>query len=269
MTLSALLGTALLLLMAGFQGNAGVTATLGVAAVVCCAACAAADCSQDLKTGHILGTPPRWQQLFEIVGAIFPALLIAPVLNLLHHAYGIGTGLKAPQATLFANLAKGVFGQGQLPIQWLVAGLAIGACLVALSAFTRSHGRKTNPENSQTLSPPSQISGQFPFEIHPMAIAVGMYLPFSLSVPIALGGLAHALMVRRAGPSGAESGTLFASGLVAGEALTGVALALLAFFHFSLPEAPWKANTVVTPSLTLAALAWVVYALFAKRMNRK
>jgi uncharacterized oligopeptide transporter (OPT) family protein len=260
MTLSALLGTALLLLMAGFRGNVGVTATLGVAAVVCCAACAAADCSQDLKTGHILGTSPKWQQLFEVVGAVIPALLIAPVLSLLHHAYGIGTGLKAPQATLFANLAKGVFGQGQLPVLWLLAGLALGTVLVGVSALCKTQAFLARWSR--------WFPKKAPLEIHPMAIAVGMYLPFSLSAPMALGGMAHVLMVRRAGPSGAESGTLFASGLVAGEALTGVALALLVFLDFHWPAAPWKGLGWATPLLTLVALAWVLYALFSKHPRR-
>jgi putative OPT family oligopeptide transporter len=275
MTLSALLATALLLLLAGFRGNAGVTATLVVAAVVCCAACAAADCSQDLKTGHLLGTPPKWQQLFEVVGAIVPALLIAPVLNLLHMAYGIGatgSALKAPQATLFASLAQGVFGEGQLPMRWMVAGLACGLVLVALA-----HACKRG-----WAAPWAAKRG---IEVHPMAVAVGMYLPFSLSVPIALGGLAHAWWARReaGGEAGTEvtvgnthvtsavsaPGTLFASGLVAGEALTGVALALLVYFEVRFWAAPWSGAQGVAPyitaGLTLAGVGAAVWFLARRR----
>jgi putative OPT family oligopeptide transporter len=275
MTLSALLATAMLLLLAGFRGNAGVTATLVVAAVVCCAACAAADCSQDLKTGHLLGTPPKWQQLFEVVGAIVPALLIAPVLNLLHMAYGIGTtgsALKAPQATLFASLAQGVFGEGQLPMRWMVAGLACGAVLVALAQACKRGW----------AAPWAAKRG---IEVHPMAVAVGMYLPFSLSVPIALGGLAHAWWTRReaGGEAGTEvtggnthvtssasaPGTLFASGLVAGEALTGVALALLVYFEVRFWAAPWSGAQGVAPyitaGLTLAGVGAAVWFLARRR----
>lgn len=217
MTLSALLGTAFLLVLLGFEGHAGVMATLGVAAVVCCAACAAADCSQDLKTGYLLGTSPRRQQIFEVVGAILPALIIAPVLNVLHQVYGIGDGLKAPQATLFASLTQGVFGKGHLPLPWMLAGMGMGLLLVLAAIITKSKHRHAQVTGKK---------GQTGVEIYPMAVAVGMYLPFSLTLPIALGGLAHWFLSRKQKPDR----TLFASGLVAGEALTGVALALIVYF---------------------------------------
>jgi len=242
MTLSALLGTALLLLLAGFRGHPGVTATLGVAAVVCCAACAAADGSQDLKTGYLLGTSPWRQQVFEVLGAIVPALLVAPVLNVLHQAYGLGVGLKAPQATLFAHLAQGVFGQGDLPVRWLSAGLVFGCVLVTLSWLAKRRA--------------------WGWQLHPMAVAVGMYLPFSLSAPIAVGGLAQAWMKRRQGDAGASSATLLASGLVAGEALVGVALALLVFWRVGFPAVPWGSGREI---LTLLAFGGVMAALLKRK----
>ncbi|MCE3012471.1 MAG: oligopeptide transporter, OPT family, partial [Proteobacteria bacterium] len=96
MTISALLGTSALFLVFGFQGESAILATLGVAGVVCCAACSAGDTSQDLKTGSMIGATPRAQQIAQMIGITIPAFVIAPTLTLLHNAYGIGDKLKAP-----------------------------------------------------------------------------------------------------------------------------------------------------------------------------
>src|SRR5690606_24670981 len=106
--------------------ESAILSTLGVAAVVCCAACTAGDCSQDLKTGSIVKSTPRSQQIAQIIGVVIPAFVIAPVLGLLHHSYGIGEGLKAPQATLFASITSALFGKGNLPYDMVGYGAAIG-----------------------------------------------------------------------------------------------------------------------------------------------
>jgi putative OPT family oligopeptide transporter len=245
MTISALLGTAGFFLVLGFKGDSAILATLGVAAVVCCAACSAADCSQDLKTGQLVGSTPKYQQYAEVIGAVGPAFVIAPVLSLMLHSYGIGsggvnglTGLKAPQATLFASLAGGIFGKGQIPTLMVGLGAAIGGALVLADAWLKSKRSR--------------------FRLHVMPVAVGMYLPFSLSVPIFLGGLIRYLGQRALARKGADAGdelgnagVLLSSGLIAGESLLGVALAVALYMKWPLTVA-WHP----------AWLTWVSLALF-------
>jgi putative OPT family oligopeptide transporter len=240
MTISALLGTAGFFLVLGFKGHSAILATLGVASVVCCAACSAGDCSQDLKTGYLVGSTPKYQQYAEVIGAIFPAFVIAPVLTLLHHSYGIGTGLKAPQATLFASLTGGIFGTGHIPFDIVGMGAGIGVALIIADAFLKARGAK--------------------FRLHPMPVAVGLYLPFTLSVPIFIGGLVRAFGARAVrkekGEKAAESeaanaGVLMSSGLIAGESIVGVLLALVVYFKWPLAVS-WHPGW----------LAWVSLAVF-------
>lgn len=209
MTITALLGTALLLSIFGVGGSAGVLATLGVAGVVCCAACTAGDCSQDLKTGAIVGARPANQQWAQLVGIVIPALVLAPVLTLLHRSYGIGDQLKAPQATLFASLVKGIFRDGDLPLKFIWTGMGLGAAL--------------------WLGDRVLASRQSGFRLHVMPVAVGLYLPITLAVPILLGGILRYAVEKRKGAQTGEStsntGVLLGSGLIAGEALMGVLLA--------------------------------------------
>lgn len=242
MTISALLGTAGFFLLLGLKGDNAILATLGVAAIVCCAACSAADCSQDLKTGYLVGSTPKAQQYAEVLGAVAPAFVIAPVLSLLHHSYHIGTGLKAPQATLFASLAGGLFGKGSIPVGMIGIGMGIGIALIAADAWLKARGAK--------------------FRLHPMPVAVGMYLPFTLSVPILLGGLirwaGHRALARRAGAAAAEdaedelsnAGVLLSSGLIAGESILGVALAACVYFKLPLAVA-WHPAWLGFASLAL------------------
>jgi putative OPT family oligopeptide transporter len=241
MTISALLGTAAFFLVLGLKGDSAILATLGVAAIVCCAACSAADCSQDLKTGYLVGSTPRAQQYAEVVGAVFPALVIAPVLSLLHHSYGIGSGLKAPQATLFASLAGGLFGKGSIPVGMVGLGAGIGIFLIAADAWLKARGSR--------------------FRLHPMPVAVGMYLPFTLSVPILLGGLirwaGQRALSRGAGAEAAgdelsNAGVLLSSGLIAGESILGVALAACVYFKAPL-AVRWHPGWLTWASIVLFA----------------
>jgi putative OPT family oligopeptide transporter len=241
MTISALLGTAGFFLLIGLKGDSAILATLGVAAVVCCAACSAADCSQDLKTGYLVGSTPKYQQYAEVIGAVGPALVIAPVLSLLHHSYTIGGGLKAPQATLFASLAGGLFGKGQIPLGMVGLGAAIGAALILADAWLKAKGSR--------------------FRLHPMPVAVGMYLPFTLSTPIFLGGLLRHWGQRKmseaqAGQELGNAGVLLSSGLIAGESILGVALAVFVYFKWPLAVAwhpSWLAWASLAAFLGLAA----------------
>ncbi|MBI2343351.1 MAG: oligopeptide transporter, OPT family [Deltaproteobacteria bacterium] len=213
MTICALLGTSALMLIFGMHGDSAILATLGVAGVVCCAACIAGDCSQDLKTGYIVGATPRKQQIAEVLGVVVAAFVMAPTLVALHKAYGIGTGLKAPQATLFASITQAIFGGGSLPLEMVYWGMGIGVVLIIVNErLKKSRSR---------------------FRTHVMPVAIGIYLPITLSVPIFVGGLARVLVetarARRnlATTSAHDPGVLLSSGLIAGEAIMGILVAIL------------------------------------------
>ncbi len=213
MTICALLLTAGVLLALGIRGDSAIAATLGVAGVVCCAVCTAGDVSQDLKTGWLVGATPVRQQWAEVLGVLVSCCFFAPVLTLLHNAYGIGTGgpdsLAAPQAGLFASLVDGFFGAGTLPWNMIALGAGIGVLLILLDRLLERSGSA--------------------FRAHVMPVAVGIYLPLSLATPIFLGGLLHQVF-RRAGsgnsPGLQDPGLLFGSGLIAGESLMGILLAI-------------------------------------------
>lgn len=249
MTITTVLFTGALLLVFGFTGTAGMVATLGVAAIVCCTACTAGDVCNDLKTGALVGATPRRQQLMQLAGVAVAAGIMAPVLQLLHDHTPGGIGgkeLAAPQAQLFASLARGFFGDASLPWPLVGVGALIGLALVAADALLERR--------------------QARFRLHPMPVAVGMYLPLGLSVPMLLGGILSALLTasRLAAPhapadsesSSDRPGVLLASGAIAGEALMGVGLALvsslgIARLDLGLPDG---LHTVLSAAALLAAL---------------
>ncbi|MCK5883215.1 MAG: oligopeptide transporter, OPT family, partial [Bacteriovoracaceae bacterium] len=217
MTIAALLGTAALFLVLGYTGQSAILATLGVAAVVCCAACTAGDCSQDLKTGHIIKATPRSQQIAQIIGVVIPALVIAPVLSLLHGAYGIGVGLKAPQATLFASITNAIFGNGSLPYNMIGIGVILGIVILLIDAYLVKRKSKVR--------------------LYLMPLAVGIYLPITLAIPMFIGGVIRFILDRKQGENALESsdqGILLSSGLIAGEAIMGVLLAILLSFKITM-----------------------------------
>ncbi len=249
MTISALLGTSVFFLVIGYHGQSAILATLGVAAVVCCAACTAGDCSQDLKTGHLVCATPRSQQIAQLIGVIIPAVVIAPVLTLLHHAYGIGTGLKAPQATLFASITKALFGDGALPYNMLIIGAISGVMLIIIDSFLARRGSKVR--------------------LHLMPIAVGIYLPVTLGVPMVIGGVIRYLADRKRHESVDETrdqGILISSGLIAGEALMGVGVAILLYLNIDLAVS--GVGDALIEGLSLIALATVVWMLWSKVKNK-
>jgi putative OPT family oligopeptide transporter len=219
-TIATILFTSLLLFwMMGGDATNGPAAAIMVGAVVCCAAAIAGDNLQDLKAGYIVGATPWRQQLMQGVGTISAVLVMAPILNLLLQAYGIGVrtpeqpnALLAPQATLMASVAEGVFGAG-LPWGMVAAGAGIGAVIIGVDEYLKS----------------IRASWRAPV----LAVAVGIYLPLELATAILLGGLvAHAASRRawRAGIVGESPaqhhGMLFAAGLITGEALIGIFMAI-------------------------------------------
>lgn len=198
MTLVTLLGTALVFVLCGWTDPSARAAILTVGTVVCIAASKAGDISQDLKTGYLVGATPARQQLGQLIGAAFACWAIAGTVLLLGQAFTFGSEqLPAPQATLMKTVIDGVL-TGSLPWGLVGTGAAfsLGAMLAGLPG---------------------------------LAFAVGIYLPLGSLTPIFLGGCIRALVERKRKGKAIEGdpGILAASGLIAGEGLAGVAIALL------------------------------------------
>lgn len=215
MNIAAVLTTGLLLLVLGYTGMAGMVATLSVAAVICCVTCMAGDSCNELKMGHVIGASPFRQQIMLIAGMTASAFLVAPILQLLHDNTPGGIGgreLAAPQAALLASLVEGLFGQGNaLPWNLILLGMAIGILLCVLDVVLAILKAK--------------------IRLPVMSVAVGIYLPAPLSVPMLIGGLASWLVSTKNEHENEErlrKGVLFSSGFIAGESLIGVGLAVLA-----------------------------------------
>lgn len=254
MTITTVLFTGFMMTLFGFSGLSGMTAVLCVAAVVCCAACTAGDVCNDLKTGHMVGASPRRQQIMQIAGVAVACLVMAPVLQLLHTYTPGGIGgreLPAPQAALFAGLAEGFFGTGNLRWDLVGVGAGIGVLLIAVDAVLQLR--------------------KCVFRLHLMPVAVGMYLPFLLVLPILTGGIIAFLHNRFScndGENTRRRGVLFSSGAIAGESLTGVALAAFAALGITRLE-PAIGNTLQTSLTTGAAFGLVVLFYTVPRSRKK
>lgn len=257
-TIATILVTSLLLLfLMGSGAPNGPAAAIMVGAVVCCAASIGGDTLQDLKAGYLLGATPWRQQLGQSLGVVASVLVMAPILNLLLHAYGFGArtpehpqALLAPQANLMASVAQGVFGAG-LPWGMIAAGAVIGVVIIAFDVLLERRGSA--------------------WRMPVLAVAVGVYLPFELAVPMLGGGLVAFFAARRR-PSGGEAqaphGVLFAAGLITGEAMIGILMAVPIWLSgdsdvFALP---WKVPTPV--ALTLVALVAVALYRVAVGVRR-
>jgi uncharacterized oligopeptide transporter (OPT) family protein len=230
-TIATILTSALLLVALKTDPVIGPSAAILIGAVVCCAAAIGGDNMQDLKAGRLLGATPYKQQILQMVGVIAAAFVMAPILSLLLNAYGIVTpvspdrpALAAPQATLMASVASGVFGEG-LPWTMVSVGMVVAVAIIALDLILEMRGSA--------------------FRTPVLAVAVGIYLPLELETPILAGGLiswaAHRFHARRvaaeaegelksslmeAASAAARKGLLFAAGLITGEAILGILLAI-------------------------------------------
>jgi len=257
------------------QATAAAAMAILVGAVVACAAALAGDNLQDLKAGQLVGATPAKQQIMQMVGVIAAALVIAPVLQLLFAAYGMGDvfpragmdaseALKAPQATLMSSVAEGVFTRN-LPWDMIWAGVGVAVVIIAIDKYLES--RKST------------------FRAPVLAVAVGIYLPIELSVPVFAGGLISWAVGRSmvakwsATPERVEKetqqaqtrGLLFASGLITGEALVGILLAIPFAASQStdvLAVAPEGFETVAN-ALGLAGFALFCYWLFKTARGNK
>ncbi len=214
-TISTILVSALLLLGLGLDNQHGPIAAVLIGGIVCCAAAIGGDNLQDLKCGQLVGSTPWKQQVMQIVGVVVAALAMAPILNLLHNAYTIGSPkLPAPQANLMGTVAKGVFAGG---LPWNIIGIGAVIAVVVIAIDVMLEKRKAK------------------FRVPVMAFAVGVYLPFDLNVPIMLGGIAAWLVQRVLDKTKATEhrrgevermGLLAAAGFITGEALLGIGLAV-------------------------------------------
>jgi putative OPT family oligopeptide transporter len=266
-TIATILFTALMLLwLMGPDSGLGPAAAIMVGAVVCCGAAIAGDNLQDLKAGHLVGATPWKQQVMQTVGTVAGALIMAPVLDLLLQAYGIGAAtaqhphpLTAPQATLMASVAKGIF-HGGLPWGMVGCGALIGALVIVVDETAKvRHWQWRAPV---------------------LAVAVGIYLPLELSVPIFIGGLIAHLAQRsvrrryRREEVGEKlrPGMLFAAGLITGEALLGILLAIpivmsgqvdvLSLHHLLAHAGITLADAPAGPLPGLMVMAGLCYALY-------
>ncbi len=251
-TISTILfASAVLVLLLGRDSPIGAVAAIMIGAVVCCAAAVGGDNLQDLKTGYLVGATPWKQQLMLAIGAFSCALIMAPVLNLLAEAYGIGSKtLPAPQAVLMASVAKGLFG-GTLPWTMIAIGAGVGAAIIAFDEWLKKTGKR--------------------FRVPVLAAAIGIYLPLELMVPIFLGGLIAHLVerfhkIRADDEEGRDRvhrpGVLFSAGLITGEALMGIGIALPIVITnnknvLALPEA-YHLNQWYGLAL-LAFVGWLLY----------
>ena len=244
MTITAVLVAGSMLWLFSYSGIESMVATLGVAAIVCCVACTAGDVCNDLKTGSIVGSAPFRQQIMQIIGVAVAAFVMAPILTLLHQNTPGGIGgpsLAAPQASLFASLAEGFSGKTELPWNMIAIGTGLGVAILLIDLGLQKTGSA--------------------HRAHLMPIAVGMYLPFGLAMPILIGGLIAHLHSRGTAIQERDRvlhrGVLFSSGVIAGEALTAVGIAGLAAAGLASYDLELTSRAVTIASL-VAAIAIIV-----------
>ena len=206
MAIATLLIATFILKLLGDSGASGMQAAIAIGSIICIVSAISGDTSQDLKTGYLLGSTPKKQQIGEIIGVIASALAIGATLYLLDDAWGFGSEeLAAPQATLMKMVIEGIM-QGNLP--WGL--ILIGVCIAVVV----------------------EVVG-----IPVLPFAIGVYLPVQLNACIMVGGLVRLCFDRMKESERKKgiinNGILFCSGMIAGEGLVGILLAILAVFNVS------------------------------------
>ncbi len=206
MAIATLIITTAVFKATGTTGAAGMIAAITVGTIICIIAAIAGDTSQDLKSGYIVGATPRLQQMGEILGCIVAAIAIGGVMYLLNAAWGFGSeAIPAPQASLMKMVVEGVMG-GTLPWTLIFMGAFVAVAVEVLG-------------------------------IPVLAFAIGLYLPIHLSAPIFVGGLIRSYVENKkkfaseeARKNAVDAGILYSSGMIAGEGLVGILLAVIAVF---------------------------------------
>ena len=240
-TIATILFSSLLIVTFFSTGSSeGAAAAILIGSVVCCAAAIGGDNLQDLKTGNIVGATPWKQQLMQLVGVVSAAMSLGVVLILLHEAYGIGgPDLPAPQAVLMTNVAKGVFA-GDLEWAMIYAGAVIGVLIILLDQYQLKRGSD--------------------FRVPILAVAIGIYLPIELTFPIFIGGMLNHYANKISSQKGKDNGLLIASGLITGEALMAIFIAIPLFFDknywpdYGLPS---PLNDIVGIAILGCILVWL------------
>ena len=224
----------------GETGINGMTGAIAIGSVICIIAAIAGDTSQDLKTGYLLGATPKTQQIGELLGVIVSGLAIGGVLYLLDAAWGYGTAdVPAPQAELMKMIVEGIMG-GNLP--WTL--VFVGVCLAIGLEILR---------------------------IPVMPFAIGLYLPIYLNVTIMIGGVVRMFMDGRkkvdakTKESQVTNGTLYCAGMIAGEGLVGIFLAILAVAGVAIPSFISFGNIGGVVIMALMILCLLKFSLWNKR----
>lgn len=227
MTIATLLIVTIIYKLSGLSGTAGMVTALTVGAIVCVALAVAGDISQDLKTGYLVGGTPWKQQVAMMIGVLVSGLVIGFILNVLNASYGLGSEqLPAPKAVLMRMIVEGIMA-GNLPWDLIFIGVAAAIVFECLG-------------------------------LNSLTVAVGIYLPVHVSTPIMVGGLVRwfvELVSRRNEAvlkNRVETGTLLASGLIAGESLVGVVIAILIWAGVQIPP------TLAVQNHTLPFLVFLV-----------
>ena len=258
-----LFASLVLMALVGGKSAIGAVAVVFIGAVVCNAAAVAGDNLQDLKAGQLVGATPWRQQVMLCIGVIVSAAVMAPVMNLLQFAYGIGEpahvgvkALPAPQANLVKSVAEGMFG-GTLPSGMIALGALVGALIIAWDRYLKRRGSR--------------------WSAPVLAVAVGIYLPLDVSTPILAGGLVAEWVTRWhvAHSAGGDheklmqNGMLFAAGLITGEALIGIFIAMCIWItknpdilsvSAELPGGRWWAAVI---------LGWLCYWMYRAGTPRR
>ncbi|EAJ6454031.1 oligopeptide transporter, OPT family [Campylobacter coli] len=227
---------------------------------------------QDLKTGHLVGATPWKQQVALLIGCVFGALAIVPVLNLLYQAYGFvgampregmdaSSALAAPQANLMSTIAQGIFNHN---IEWSYTafGVVVGIFIIIIDKILRKNGNLSLP---------------------PLAVGIGIYLPPSVNIPLVIGGILKYFVMRYLAnkyqnnshknekiATHEQKGTLFASGLIVGESIFGVIIAAITVFSVSMggSESPLKLSFLNIHNNELLGLIFFIGVIlyFIKRI---
>ena len=245
MAIATLLIATMSIKASGKTGIDGMTAAIAIGSVICIVAAIAGDTSQDLKTGYLLGATPKKQQMGEIIGVVVSGLAIGGVLYLLNAAWGYcGAEVPAPQATLMKMIVEGIMG-GNLPWNLVFIGVFLAIALEIL-------------------------------RVPVMPFAIGLYLPIYLNASIMIGGVVRMFMDRRKNvdeetkTKQTTDGTLYCAGMIAGEGLVGILLAIFAVFgiNVSIGESVNFGNIGGVVLMVIMILCLLKFSLWKKSKEK-